>query len=327
MSRFTPPFLIRLASLNANAATIASSFLLVAIFELDWLASPRIPFGPYYLLPIALAAWCLPGRFTSFMVIAASLARSVVLGRLFPVHPVLYFTVDIISSLCVYAAFAYLLGRLKQAYELLAEEAGTLTVKVQQAERRLWLDASIRRAVLDDVDQIVALAALGGEEGDLSKDVTTTVRQAMLRGVYADSIRQGTVARLTWRGVEAVVPVEFWVSQINGQIAGFFMVMGLDGSQGAERELHAIVTAKDYRGVGVGTAMVNCFCSNYYGRKLYAAVMPESKMHRMLKRRGFFRYADAKEGYVVVERVEWPKEKGLLRDESATAAPESVTRS
>jgi GNAT superfamily N-acetyltransferase len=256
------------------------------------------------------------------MVVAASIARSLVLSRLFPAHPVLYFTVDIVSSLCVYTGVAYLLGRLKQAYQLLAEEAGMLTVKVEQAERRLWLDASIRRAVLDDVDQIVALTALGGAEGDLSKDVTTTVRQAALRGVYADSIRQGTGRRPTWTGDQAVVPVEFWVSQINGQIAGYFMVVGLDGRQGPERELHAIVTAKDYRGVGVGTAMVNWFCSHYYGRKLYAAVMPESKMHRMLKRRGFFRFTDAKEGYVIVERVEWPREKGLLHDELATAAPE-----
>jgi GNAT superfamily N-acetyltransferase len=322
MQRVTPPFLVRLAHLSANAATIVSSVLLVVIFELDWLASARLPFGAYYLLPIALAAWCLPGRFTSFMVVAASLARTIVLSRLFPAHPVLYFTADIISSLCVYAGVAYLLGRLKQAYHLLAEEAGTLTVKVEQAERRLWLDASIRRAVLDDVDHIVALAALGGAEGDLSKDVTTTVRQAALRGMYADSIRQGTGMRPTWHGEQAVVPIEFWVSQINGQIAGFFMVLGLDDRQGPERELHAIVTAKDYRGVGVGTAMVNWFCSHYYGRKLYAATMPESTMHRMLKRRGFFPYADMKEGYEILERVEWPREKGLLHDELATAVLE-----
>jgi ribosomal protein S18 acetylase RimI-like enzyme len=319
MQRVTPPFLIRLAHLSKNAATVLSSVLLVVVFELDWLASPRVPFGPYYLLPIALAAWCVRGRFTAFMVVAASLARTLVLCRQVPPHLMLYFTADIISSLCVYAGVASLLGRLKQAYHLLAEEAGTLTEKVEQAEKRRWLDASIRRAVLADVDHIVELAALGGADGDLSKDVTTTVRQAMLRGVYADSIRQGTVARPLWSGGQAVVPVEFWVSQINGQIAGFLMVMGLDGSQGAERELHAIVTAKDYRGVGVGTAMVDWFCSHYYGRKLFAAVMPDSKMHRMLKRRGFFRYAEAKEGYVIVERVEWPKEKGLLPGEAAAA--------
>lgn len=314
MHRVISPFLIRLDSLSANAAIVISSLLLVVIFQLDWFASPRVPFGPYYLLPIALSAWRLPGRFTIYLVVTASFARTLVLSRLFPSHPVLYFTVDVVSSLCVYASFAYLLDRLKQAYQLLAREADSLTTKVEQAEKRTWMEASIRRAVLDDVDQIVALAAIGGADGDLSKDVTTTVRQAALRGVYADSIRQGTGPRPTWDGQQAVVPIEFWVSEINGKIAGFFMVMGLDGHQGAERELHAIVTAKDYRGVGIGTAMVDFFCAHYYGRKLYAAVMPHSQMRQMLKRRGFYHFADAKRGYVILERVERPKEKGLLKD-------------
>ena len=94
------------------------------------------------------------------------------------------------------------------------------------------------------------------------------------------------------------------------------MAAGLDGKQGPERELHAIVTARAFRGSGVGTAMVDFFCSHYYGRKVYAACMPDSRMRQMLKRRGFYRYVDTKEGYVIVERVERPAEKGLLKAEA-----------
>jgi ribosomal protein S18 acetylase RimI-like enzyme len=104
---------------------------------------------------------------------------------------------------------------------------------------------------------------------------------------------------------------------VNGEIAGFFMVMGLDGKGGPERELHTIVTAVDHRGSGVATAMVDFFCSHYYGRKLYAAVMPQGTIYHMLKRRGFFHHEATKEGYCILERVEWPREKGLLRDKAA----------
>jgi ribosomal protein S18 acetylase RimI-like enzyme len=295
-----PRVLITLDTISENAAMVASCILWAVIFWLDWHCWPRVPFGAYYLIPIVLAAWRLPVYFTGFLILATSIARTTVMSRLFLSHPILYYAADVASFTCIYAGAAYLLSHLKQVYRMLADEAQVLATKVEQGERRSWLDASIRRAVSDDVERIVQLVTLGGEDGDLSKDLTHVDRQAMLRSLYADILRLGVGPRTTWTGPKAVVPVEFWVSQINGEIAGFFMVMGLDDKGGPERELHTIVTAADFRGSGVATAMVNFFCSHYYGRKLYAAVMPQGTMHHMLKRRGFFHHVDTQEGYSIL---------------------------
>jgi ribosomal protein S18 acetylase RimI-like enzyme len=102
------------------------------------------------------------------------------------------------------------------------------------------------------------------------------------------------------------------VCEINAQLAGFFMVTGLNDQTGMERELHAVATSKQYRGLGIGSVLVDFFCDHYYGRKLYAAVMPDSQMYTMLKRRGFYLYANSSTGYIVVERESRPREKGLM---------------
>jgi ribosomal protein S18 acetylase RimI-like enzyme len=312
-----PVVLLTLDNIGVNRAMLASCVLWVAIYWLDWHCWPRVPFGLYYLIPILLAAWRLPARFTGFLVLSTSIARTAVLSPSIASNPIFYYVADVASFACIYAGSAYLVSRLKQVYLGLADEAQVLATKVEQGERRSWLDASIRRAVSDDVDGIVQLVALGGQEGDLSKDVATPERQTNLRNLYSDILRLGVGPRTTWANEKVLVPIEFWVSHIDGEIAGFFMVMGLNGKGGPERELHTIVTATAYRGSGVATAMVDFFCSHYYGRKLYAAVMPQGTMYHMLKRRGFFHHADTLQAYCILERVEWPREKGLLRQTAA----------
>jgi len=312
-------FFQRLQDLDKRIVFLLACALLFLIFGIDLAIPPMLPLGPYYLLPIALAAWCLGGGATIFFIVMSSLARTYGLSGLFPSYAVAYFASDMVLSILIYSLVAFLVIRLGWAYRLLAQHADSLETQVRHARQRERLESSIRRAVPSDVDAIVELAAFGAQDGDFSKDVTTAVRQEALRTAYMDNIRQGNGPRATWFGERAVVPIELWVVDINGKIAGFFMVMGLDSKQGTERELHAIATSKEYQGLGVGTAMVDFFCSHYYGRRLYVACMPNSRMREMLKRRGFYHFADSKEGYVIVERVEWPKEKGLLKNDSTEA--------
>lgn len=303
----------RFQSMDKRILFLLLCLLEIAVFSLDLVTGPLIPFGSYYLLPIAMATWCFDTRIAILFVIISASARHYAVSSIFPADSALYFFGDIATVLLIYSTVVFLLTRLKQSYHFLEQHAEVLEGEVRRAAARERLESSIRRAVSTDVNAIIELAALGAESGDLSKEVTTIVRQQALHTSFSDSIQGGTGSRPTWTGQQAIVPIEFWVADINGKLAGFFMIMGLDHKQGSERELHAIAVAKDYRGLGVGTAMVNFFCSHYYGRRLYAACMPESNVRHMLKRRGFYHFADTKEGWVIVERVEWPKEKGLLK--------------
>lgn len=291
----------------------------LAVFAADLLTGLYIPFGSYYLLPISLAAWCLGIWPTILFIFISSLLRHYALIDLIPEKSsVKYFLADMITAVLIYSLVSFLLIQLKRAYQELAIYTGKLKGRVERAEKRERLESSIRRAVLSDLEAIIELTGIGGEDGDFSNDVTTLVRQQTLRATFSDSIQGGTGSRPTWVGGTATVPIEFWVADIGHTIAGYFMLMGLDQKQGAERELHAIAVAREFRGQGVGTAMVDFLCAHYYGRRLYAACMPNSAMRKMLKRRGFFHFSDTKQGYVIVERIEWPQDKGLLNQAKAS---------
>ncbi|NEX64642.1 GNAT family N-acetyltransferase [Noviherbaspirillum galbum] len=315
MQQATDPvfnFLQRFERWSKPGLFAIACLLELAIFSLDHLTGPLIPFGPYYFLPIGVAAWFLGLPSTMAFVVLSSLGRTYIFGHLFPSGDWHYYVWDLLSSLLIYAAFAMLLRRLKSVNHAIGLHASQLESQMRVARHRRRLEDSIRRAVPPDLDMILDLMVAGATTGDLTPDVVDNVRQQASQDLYVKAIRQGNVPRRTWTNQQAEVPVELWVCDLNGKLAGLFMVMGLDREKDTERELHAIVTAQEFRGLGIGTAMVDFFCSHYYGRRLYAACKPGSAMYQMLKRRGFFHYADTNEGYEIVERVEWPKEKGLL---------------
>jgi ribosomal protein S18 acetylase RimI-like enzyme len=307
-------FTNRLANMDKRLLFCLLCLVQAAVYLLDHLTGPLIPLGPYYLLTVGLATWHLGILPSVFFVIVSSLLRTYSLSLLFPSNAAILYAGDFASSLLIYGVFAFLVWRSRHAYQALFSYTGDLESRVKRAEHWHRLESSIRRAVPQDVEEIVRLTVLGAEDGDLSKDVLNTVRQQALQLVYRDSIQKGAGSRPTWSGQNEIVPIEFWIAEINGKIAGYFMIMGIDQRLGAERELHAISVAREFRSLGVGSAMVDFFCSHYYGRRLYAACMPESRMHKMLKRRGFYHFANSNEGYVIVERVERPREKGLLHD-------------
>lgn len=292
-------------AIRRAAPAVAALATLALVFAVDWFTPAAVPFGPWYLIPVALAAWYLGLVPAAVMVALATVARLAVLGREFALHGPALFAVDLAITLAMHAAAAIVLLRLRRTLEQSRAASDALRAQAKQAERRLALEWSIRRAVAADVDAIVALAALGAETGDVSGEPLAPEQQQAMRAGYAAAIQRGADARLTWQQTRAVVPVEFWVSHVDGKIAGYFMMIGLDDQGGSERELHVVVTGAAHRGTGLGAAMVDFCCAHYAGRRLYATCMPDGRMHRMLARRGFGPYATTSTGYVIVARAEW----------------------
>jgi ribosomal protein S18 acetylase RimI-like enzyme len=169
----------------------------------------------------------------------------------------------------------------------LATHASLVRSNARQERRRRALESTIRRAVPDDVDAIVRLVSVGAESGAFDQKVFDSEKLIALASHFRSGIADGRAIRDVWNGGQTSVPIEFWVSVINGNVAGFFMVLGLDQNKGAERELHAIAVDQAYRGLGVGSAMVDFFCSHYAQRRLFVLCKPDTVMMGMLKRRNF----------------------------------------
>ncbi|GEM_PF-1602681 len=305
-------------SLSRTAAIfVATALIEIAVFLFDDFKGPLISAAPYYFIPIGIAVWYLNLPLAALFVAASALAREYVFSRAYPHNSWLPYATDLVSSGLIFSTVAALLAWQRRSQRLLVEQARELEVRAQHAEHQRQVESRIRRAVLEDVPAIVELAVYGASDGDLSKEVLAAERQQALQASYNESILSGMGERPTWSGGKARVPLELWVYELDGKIVGFFMILGLDQQAATARELHAVAIDKAYRGAGVGTAMVDFFCSHYYGRRLYAACMPGSRMHGMLQHRGFFHHADAMEGYVIVERTARPREKGLLAKQAA----------
>lgn len=54
------------------------------VFWLDHFTEPLIPFGPYYFLPIGLAAWCVGMPVATVFIVLSSIGRTFIYSRLFP---------------------------------------------------------------------------------------------------------------------------------------------------------------------------------------------------------------------------------------------------
>jgi ribosomal protein S18 acetylase RimI-like enzyme len=272
------------------------------IFWLDVLTGPLVSFGPYYILPIALCGWLLERKITYLFVALSTAARVHVFSELFPANNPLFYVYDIFQSAVLYSIVEILVWRIKRLIRRLAIHASRLEGNLKHVHQQRRLEATIRRALPEDTDEIVHLASIGSQNGAFSGDVLTTVRQQTLTLAFKQGIADGTTVRDVWTGGKAAVPIEFWVSIVNEKVAGFFMILGTDNKKGSERELHAIAVSEAYRGLGIGSAMTDFFCSHYNNRRLVAACRPESTMLAMLKRRGFKQFFVTENQYVLVER-------------------------
>ncbi len=287
----------RPASIGAGAA-----LLLAAFFVLDLGSGPTISFGLFYTLAVALVAWRLSAGATALAVLAASVARVVDFYLTRHHDGALMLVYDLLQSAAGYGLAALLVWHGRALFERTARRARQLQRRARRERRRRQLEATIRRAVVADVPAIIRLTNIGGADGAFDQNMQDSAHLDALSRTFTQGIIDGTAVRDLWTGGQSVVPIEFWVSEIAGQLAGYMMVMGLDGNKGPERELHAVAVAPAYRGRQLGSAMVNFFCTHYQQRRLLVASKPGSQMMAMLQRRHFQFVTDGGNGYQILAR-------------------------
>ena len=149
---------------------------------------------------------------------------------------------------------------------------------------------------------IIRLTNSGGESGGFDQAVTDSVRQATLAATFTAGIVDGAALRDLWTGGQSTVPIEFWVCEIDAKVVSYMMILGVDGQKSMQRELHAMVVEDSYRGRGVGSLMVDFFCTHYKHRRLLSACRDGSAMLHMLTRRGFALLTHSEQGYAILAR-------------------------
>ncbi|MRW85117.1 GNAT family N-acetyltransferase [Pseudoduganella sp. FT26W] len=291
----------RLGAANRRYVAGGALLLLCLLFLLDIGSGTSISFSPFYTLPVVLVAWRLGRGATTLAVLGASAARvaDFYLSRQHDSATMLVY--DLLQSAAGYGLVALLAWEGRMLVERTARHAQNFRRKVRRERHQRRLKASIRRAVVDDVPTIIQLTNSGGESGAFDQTVMDAVRQAALTATFSQGIIDGAATRDLWSGGQSTVPIEFWVSELDGQVAAYMMVLGVDGNKGPERELHAVAVAPAFRGSGIGSAMVNFFCTVYQQRRLVAASKAGSQMADMLARRSFQTVANDK-GYQIMAR-------------------------
>ncbi|MYN28123.1 GNAT family N-acetyltransferase [Duganella levis] len=277
----------RLRAASPRSIAAAAALLLAGFFVLDLGSGPTISFGLFYTLSVVLVAWRLGRAATVLAVLAASAARVVDFYLTRHHDGALMLVYDLLQSAAGYGLAALLAWQGRLLFERTARHARSFQRQARRERRRRRLEATIRRAVLADVPAIVQLTSTGGEDGAFDQNVMDAARQAALTASFSQGIIDGAALRDLWNGGQMVVPIEFWVSELHGQLAAYMMVLGLDGNKGPERELHALAVAPAFRNNGLGSAMVDFFCTRYQQRRLVVATKSGSQMMQMLSRRSF----------------------------------------
>jgi ribosomal protein S18 acetylase RimI-like enzyme len=275
--------------LNNRTMLIGLLLLEAAIFLLDVDTGATISYSPYLSAPTALAAWFLGPYATVAFVVLSALARAYDYSlHQSPGEPLWMLSYAVLQSGVFYAIVAVLVRQVRQLVDHLSNHASHLQHVARNERHQRFMAASIRRALPEDVETIVHLTTIGGEDGNFDQAVQDRVRQAALIDNFKHGIANGFALRDVWgNGGNTTVPIDFWVSSINGRVAGYMMILGMDANKGSERELHAVAVDPAFRGLGVGAALVDFFCSHYGQRRLFSACKPGVKMEAMLTRRGF----------------------------------------
>jgi len=274
--------------LNTPTMLVALLLLEALIFLLDVDTGATISYSPYLSAPTALAAWFLGPYATLAFVVLSALARAYD----YSLHqsagePLWMLGYAVLQSGVFYAIVAVLVRQVRELVDHLAHHAGHLQQIARNERHQRFMAGSIRRALPEDVEAIVKITIAGGADGGFDQAVQDTVRQAALAQNFKSGIVEGMAMRSVWSGGTSSVPIEFWVSCINNQVAGYMMILGMDAKKGSERELHAVAVDPNFRSLGVGSALVDFFCAHYGQRHLFSASRPGAKMEGMLIRRGF----------------------------------------
>lgn len=294
----------RLARHASDRLTLAALLLLEAlIFLVDLDTGAGISFAPFLVAPTALAAWLLGRRGALLFVALSSAARVYDYATTRGLHdgPALLLY-ELLQSAALYGLAALLALYLRGRRDALLRHARRVRAAARRERHRRLLDSAIRRAVPEDVAAIIRLTTSGGESGGFDQSVTDSVRQATLTATFTAGIVDGAALRDLWTGGTGRVPIEFWVCEIDARVVSYMMILGVDEQKGMQRELHAMVVEDSYRGHGVGSRMVDFFCTHYKHRRLVSACRDGSAMLHMLTRRGFVQLSRSDQGYLILGR-------------------------
>ncbi len=272
------------------------------IFSIDFSTGQLISFSPFYFLPICLSAWFLQPKHAYFFALLSSAARVYDFSTIIPSSSITLLIFDFLQSAFLYCLIAFLTLKIRHLVLRLNMHTLKIARNYKHQHHLRMLATTLRRALPNDVDSIIALTVAGSKSGAMAEEIMNFTHQQALALSFSQGINDGAAVRDVWNAGKSTVPIEFWVSELNGQIAGFFMVLGLDDKKGMERELHAMVVSEAYRGLGIGAAMTNFFCNHFKSRRLFAACRPDSTMMKMLKRRNFKLYATTSTGYEIIMR-------------------------
>jgi len=294
----------RLARHASRRWIFAGLLLLEAlIFLLDVDTGAGISFSPFLVAPTALAAWLLGRRSALLFVVLSSMARVYDYATTRGQHDgPLLLAYELLQSAALYGLVALLVLYLRGRRDALLRHARKVRDAARRERHRRILDSAIRRAIPEDVAAIIRLTNSGGESGGFDQAVTDSVRQATLAATFTAGIVDGAALRDLWSGGQSTVPIEFWVCEIDAKVVSYMMILGVDGQKSMQRELHAMVVEDSYRGRGVGSLMVDFFCTHYKHRRLLSACRDGSAMLHMLTRRGFALLTHSEQGYAILAR-------------------------
>ncbi|MCX7177002.1 MAG: GNAT family N-acetyltransferase [Proteobacteria bacterium] len=169
----------------------------------------------------------------------------------------------------------------------LARSINETRASLKAIDFRLRLQARISHAVPADVEPVLKLIIENAMDGPFDPSVLTPGRQQEMAIDFKQALSTGVAERTTWENTLEVVPQDLWVYKIDGRVAAFALILGLNNKNSLERELHAIAVDPSYHGNGIGTELFDFFCRYLAGRDLYLQTRAGSRMMRMATARGF----------------------------------------
>jgi len=273
------------------------------IFAIDLHTDPMISVGPFYLIPIFISAWFLRRQSTYLLITAAVIACVYGFRMIFPATDYFLYGYNLILTGIAFSLFEMLVWQYKHLVVRLVKHAHYVEGRYSNARRWRRLDTTIHRAIPEEAEEIVRLLVAGANEGKFDAALLTPERQHAFAQLTKAAIIHGIGVRGLWAGGTASVPCEYWVSVIDGRVAGVMMILAIDGKEQAERELHAIAVSEPYRGLGIGSTLIDFYCTHFKGRRLLVPCQPHSKIGPMIERRGFRKCGTSSDGYVFMEKI------------------------